>query len=99
MKSIVERIHPTGANVLIEVEALGERKSKGGLFIPDSSSEGVREGIIVAIGKMITTFAVGDHILCSAHVGIRMDMKKDGLIDQGLWMLSAEEILAKIDAE
>lgn len=99
MKSIKERIRPAKDNVLIEVEAIGERKSKGGLFIPDSSSEFVREGVIVAVGDEVEGFSVGDHILCHAHTGLRMDMKKYGLVEQDLWMLSADEILAKLDAE
>lgn len=88
-----------GENILIEVKALGERKSEGGIIIPESSSEFIREGIVVALGEGIKGLSIGDHVVIHSHTGIPMDMKKDGLVDQSLWMLSANEILAKIDAE
>ncbi len=99
MKSIVERIRSTKNNLLIEVAALEERKSSGGIIIPESSSEFVREGTVRAIGDDVKGFSVGNCVLCSAHSGIRLDMKKYGLIQQGYWMLSTDEILAKIDTE
>lgn len=79
-----EKIIPTGDNVVVEL--IDQKKSTGGIIIPDKAKSNQRDAIIgkvVAVGKGRTTeygskiepeAKVGDYVLLARSAGVEIEL-------------------------
>lgn len=85
----VTKIKPTFNRVL--VKKLTEEKTEGGLFIPITAEEGnIFQAEVVAIGKEVTGFDVGETVLVGKFSGIEVEM------NTAVFLLNEKDILAII---
>ena len=86
------KITPLGDRVLIKVEE-SEKKTAGGIFIPETAQEKTQEGIVVAIGDDEDAISVKakDHVMYDKYAGT--SVKVDG---EDHLIVKASDILAII---
>ena len=86
------KITPLGDRVLIKVEE-SEKKTAGGIFIPETAQEKTQEGVVVAVGDDEDAINVKpkDHVMYDKYAGT--SVKVDG--DDHL-IVKASDILAII---
>lgn len=93
-------VRPLNDKVLIE-RAKADEKTKGGIFLPDSSKEKPKEGKIVAVGqgrindqgeRLPFQVKKNDRVLFKSYAGT--DVKIDG---KDYILMSEEEILAVVE--
>lgn len=58
----LSRLHLFGSRVLVKAEEVRER-TKGGLYIPDTSKVPAHRGVVVAVGDGCAATRVGDVVL------------------------------------
>lgn len=90
------KFFPNEDRILLEMESLVQRKSNGGIIIPDDAGERLRIGKVVAVGPK-SQYEKGDRLLISVHSGINVHMPKYGLVDENLRFYRDAEILARIE--
>ena len=68
------KIVPRPGRIYAVLNSVEERKTSGGIFIPDKHSEQTRIGVIRAVGSDIIDLRPGDRILVSYYTGVVVDM-------------------------
>jgi len=79
------RIKPLGERVLIK-PITEEKRTEGGLVLPDTSKEKPQKAEVIAIGKLEDVdLNVGDRVIFSKYAGteIKIDAEDYILIDSG----------------
>ena len=79
------RIKPLGERVLIK-PITEEKRTEGGLVLPDTSKEKPQKAEVIAIGKLEDVdLNVGDRVIFSKYAGteIKIDSEDYILIDSG----------------
>ena len=86
------KITPLGDRVLIKVEE-SEKKTAGGIFIPDTAQEKTQEGVVVAIGDDDEAINVKpkDHVMYDKYAGTSVQVDGDDHL-----IVKAADILAII---
>lgn len=84
-------IKPIGKFVLIKEKA-AEKKTAGGLIIPETAVDRPQTGNIIAIGDEINKVAPGEEIVYAKYSGT--EIKFDG---QAYIIISERDILAKVE--
>jgi len=92
----IETIKPVGKRILIRLNLVGERKTEGGIILPDLHREPCRIGYVLAIGEEVDRVKVGDKILVSWIFGDVLDFPDRSLNDDTVRMGTQSEIWAKI---
>jgi chaperonin GroES len=71
------KIRPIADRVLIKME-LGEKKTAGGIYIPETAQEKTQQGVVLEVGddKDAIKVKVGDKIIYDKYAGTTI--KKDG---------------------
>lgn len=87
----MNKIQPVNGYVLLRIDGKKERKTDGGLIIPDTVEERRAEGTIEAIASDAPkTLAVGDQVIYKETSGIEVKHE-----DIRYVLISAEDIVAK----
>lgn len=90
----MKTLEPFGDRVLIKVIETRQQQTASGIYLPDSSREGPREGVIVAIGEgsaLREKLTVGDVLLHQKFAGTEIKL------EDGAYVLLAEsDILARV---
>merc|ERR1719411_1336735 len=101
VSAVARRIAPLFDRVLIQ-RAAAERKTKGGLLIPEAAQTKTNEGVVVAVGPgarsdsgltVPLTVTVGDRVLLPEFTGIKLEV--DG---EELQMFRESDLLAKLSS-
>ena len=97
----MEKLEPVGDRILVEPhEQGGERKTKGGIVIPDVKEAQNTSGVVKAVGpgKMMETglrstmeFEVGDTVLYGKFAGVKVPYD-----EQEYLFLRESDIIAKV---
>ena len=87
----MNKIQPVNGYVLLKIDHTKERKTDGGLIIPDTAEERKTEGIIEALASDAPKeLAVGDHVIYKEMSGT--EIKYEDVI---YVLIQAEDIIAK----
>lgn len=76
------KIKPLGDRVLLKI-AESEKKTAGGIFIPETAQEKTQEGIVLAVGddKEVIKVKVKDHVIYDKYAGTTINVEgKDQLV-------------------
>ena len=101
MSAAARRISPLFDRVLIQRAAV-ERKTKGGLLIPEAAQSKTNEGVVVAVGpgarsdsglSVPLTVAVGDTVILPELPGIKLEV--DG---EEFQMFRESDLVAKLSS-
>jgi chaperonin GroES len=70
-------IKPLGERVLLEVPAVKEEKTQGGLYVPETVKEKPLEAAVVAVGSKVEDVKAGDKVIYSKFAGteVKLDDK------------------------
>ena len=94
------KLKPLGDRIVVKVLS-EEKKTKGGIVLPDTAKEKPTEGEVIAVGtgkildngtKQPVEVKVGDHIIFSKYAGT--EVKVDG---EELVIFSERDVLAIIE--
>ena len=101
VSAAARRISPLFDRVLVQ-RAMAERKTKGGLLIPEAAQAKTNEGVVVAVGpggradsglSLPLTVAVGDRVLLPELGGIKLEV--DG---EEFQMFRETDLVAKLSS-
>ncbi len=92
----IESIKPVGKKVLVELNPIGEKKTAGGVILPEQHHEEFRIGFILAVGDEVKGFDVGDKILVGWVFGESLHIPDRGILDDTLRIGTQTEIWAKL---
>ena len=101
VSAVARRIAPLFDRVLIQ-RAAAERKTKGGLLIPETAQAKTNEGLVVAVGpgaradsglSIPLTVAVGDRVLLPDLGGLKLEV--DG---EEFQMFRESDLVAKLSS-
>ena len=93
----IESIKPAGKKVLVELNPVGEKKTAGGVILPDLHHEEFRIGFILAVGDEVKGFKDGDKILVGWVFGESVHLPDRGILDDTIRMGTQSEIWAKLE--
>lgn len=92
------KIIPQGKRILIKLNKVEEKKTKGGLILPDMHSEESRLGTIIAIGEEVDKkFKLGDQVLIAFFSGTCLHFPGEGITDDTVRMIVQSEIMALVE--
>ena len=95
------KIQPLSDRLVIKVIEATEEKTKGGLYVPDTSKEKPQEGEVLAVGpgalndkgeRVPVDVKAGDRIIFSKYAGV--EVKLDG---EEYLILSERDVLAVLN--
>jgi len=95
----IKTIKPVGKKVFVELNPIEEKKTKGGVILPALHHEEFRIGFILAKGKEVNDFEVGDKILVGWVFGESIHFPDQHILDDTLRVGTQSEIWAKIFEE
>ena len=95
----IESIKPVGKKVLVELNRIGEKMTKGGVILPEAHSEEFRIGFILAVGDEVKGFEVGDKVLVGWVFGESIHIPDRGILNDTLRMGTQAEIWAKLEEQ
>lgn len=75
----MKQIIPLGGRVLIQ-PAAAEKKTEGGIIIPDTSGEKPMHGNVLAIGDTVKTVCVGNDVMYDRYHCMEFDVDGQRLI-------------------
>ncbi len=84
------QLEPSADYVVAQTEK-AESRTKSGLYIPENAQEKPKVATIVAVGKNVDDYKVGDRILCKNFS--TNDFKIEG---EEYLIVKAEDILARV---
>ncbi len=90
------KIIPEGKRILVQLNSIGECKTKGGVILPALHSEEFRIGFILAKGEGVESFEVGDKVLVGWTFGESIHFPDQDILDDTLRVGTQNEIWAKI---
>lgn len=91
------KILPQGKRLLIQLSPVAEKKTEGGIVLPDTHSEESRIGTIIAVGdECDKKFQPGDKILIAFFSGTPLHFPDQGILDDTVRIITQEHIMAKI---
>ncbi len=91
------KILPCGKRILIQLTPVKEKKTKGGVILPDTHGEESRIGSIVAVGEEVDNgHQPGDKILIAFFSGTPLHFPDEGILDDTIRIITQSEIMAKI---
>lgn len=90
-------VKPFGSRVFVELEPVGERKTAGGVYIPDKHAEPSRFGKVLAVGPAVKTVSVGDKIMLSYYTGTGIDYLGSGFHYDTHRFIEESEILGSYE--
>jgi chaperonin GroES len=73
-----QSVRMTADRVLVRAESDEDRRSRGGLLIPPTAAPDQRRGVwseVVAIGPLVRTISVGDHVLHLPDAGFEAEIR------------------------
>jgi len=73
----------TADRVLVKRESEDERRSRGGLLIPATAAPEAKRCVwseVVAIGPLVRTIAVGDHVLHLPEAGFEAEIRGEDFL-------------------
>jgi len=83
-------IKPIGSRVALKPIEI-ERKSIGGLMLPDDNSQKIITGQVMSCGVKVTEVKEGDLVLFNKYSGIKLEVE-----DESISLVEEDEILAII---
>ena len=92
----IESIKPVGKKVLVELNPIGEKKTAGGVYLPDLHHEEFRIGFILAVGDEVKGFDAGDKVLVGWVFGESIHIPDRGILNDTLRIGTQAEIWAKL---
>ena len=101
VSAVARRIAPLADRVLIQ-RAAAERKTKGGLLIPETAQAKTNEGLVVAVGpgarsdsglSLPPSVAVGDRVLLPEFTGVKLEVE-----GEEFQMFRESDLLAKLSS-
>lgn len=96
MSEIINNIDPLGPRVLVKLEPIAEKRTAGGIIIPDQHAEQSRIGEILATGEDVKKLYTGDTVLVAAHTGVLINLPGSSIVDDTLRIFNESEILIRI---
>ena len=87
-------VKPLGERLLIKPIKEEEKKSEGGIVLPDSAKEKPQKAEVVAIGDKVEDLdlKVGDKVIFSKYAGTEIKIDEEDYI-----IIDSSDILAKIE--
>jgi chaperonin GroES len=87
------KLQPMKGRILVK-PFKAEEKTSGGIYLPDTAKEKLREGEVIAIAEDATDeVAVGDHIIYKEFGGTEVKFDMEDYI-----LLNEDDLLAKYEA-
>ena len=86
-------VKPLGNRLLIK-PVVEEKKTAGGLVLPDSATEKPQKAVIVAVGKIDEdcTLKVGDKVIFAKYSGTEIKIEDEDHI-----IIDVDDVLAKVE--
>jgi len=72
------KIKPAGTRIFVELLAVEERQTKGGIWLPDKHAEQSRVGTVLGVGPKVVDFKPGDRVVIPFYSGIGVDYPGSG---------------------
>lgn len=82
--------HVLGNRVLIRQETAGERYKS--IIIPEKYRQIPQEGVVVAVGPLVTTLSTGDRVLYGRYAGLPVTLD-----DRAYVLLWERDVLAVLE--
>jgi chaperonin GroES len=87
------KLHPINGRILVEIFEAAD-KTSGGIYLPDTAKEKLREGRVIAVAEDATDeVAVGDHVIYKEFGGADVKFENEDYI-----LLTEDDLLAKYKA-
>jgi len=87
------KLQPINGYILVKPFESKE-KTLGGIFLPDSAKEKLREGEIIALAEDATDeVAIGDHVIYKEFTGTEVEIEGESHL-----LLTEDDLLAKHEA-
>lgn len=100
MKDKSLKIKPMGKRLLVQLNPIEEKKTEGGVILPDTHSQETRTGIIIAVGEEVDKkYQPGDKIIIAFTSGTILHFPAEGILDDTIRITVQSEIMAKISEE
>lgn len=93
------RITPKGTRLLIYVDPVEEKTSKGGVWMPEHHSEITRTGTVLAIGRDVKDYRVGDRIIVMYLAGTDLHLPAAGILKDTYRIIVESNILCLLEDE
>ncbi len=84
-------VKPMGNRVVVKQKE-SETKTEGGIYLPENTIQKSKEGVITAIGALVSIVNIGDTILFNLFAGTEITVDK-----QKYLLICEEDILAVVE--
>ena len=92
------KITPKGKFVYCQLDSVGEKKTDGGIYLPDNHSEGTRLAKVISKGKDVSPEVdVGSIWAVQWHAGTALHFVASGILDDTMRIMSESELMARVE--
>lgn len=94
------KVTPKGKFVYCQLDKVEEKKTDGGIILPDKHSEGTRLAKIIAVGKDVSPeVEIGSIWAVDWFAGTPLHFVTIGMLDDTLRLISESELQARIEED
>ncbi len=94
------KILPKGKYLYCQLNRVEEKKTEGGIIIPDKHSEGTRLAKVIAKGPDVSKdIEIGSIWAIQWHAGEALHFTTIGMLDDTMRLISESELMAKIEED
>jgi len=92
------KIIPKGKFVYTQLDAVEEKKTDGGIYLPDNHSEGTRLAKIIDKGKDVSPdIEIGSIWAVQWHAGTALHFVASGMLNDTYRIISESELMARVE--
>jgi len=92
------KIIPKGKFVYAQLDAVEEKKTDGGIYLPDNHSEGTRLAKIIDKGKDVSPdIEIGSIWAVQWHAGTALHFVASGMLNDTYRIISESELMARVE--
>lgn len=92
------KIIPKGKFCYVQLDKVEEKKSEGGVWLPDQHSEGTRLARVIDKGKDVSPeVEVGSIWAVQWHAGTALHFVTSGMLNDTFRLISESELMARVE--
>ncbi len=92
------KIFPKGKFVYCQLDKVEEKKTDGGIYLPDNHSEGTRLAKVLDKGKDVSPdIEIGSVWAVQWHAGTALHFVTSGMLNDTFRLISESELMARIE--
>ncbi len=92
------KITPRGKFCYVQLDKVEEKKTDGGIYLPDQHSEGTRLAKVLVKGPDVSAdVEVGGIYAVEWHVGTALHFVTSGMLNDTLRLVSESELMARVE--